>query len=94
MYQVASKSKDAFLKFRKILDTCKKKVAKEMTFFFLEKPAELDCNRQFHQSYSFVLDIISTKLFKSANAISPKKKIPANMCTWNFVNKGIKNFCL
>ena len=28
-----------------------------------------------------------TKLFKSTNVISPKQKIPRNMCTLNFLNK-------
>ena len=45
----------------------------------------------FHAKYSFVAEAtFNAKLFKSANAISPKKKIPTNVCTLNFVNKGIK----
>ena len=70
-----------------MLETCKKKVLKGVALFFLEKPVELDYNKQFHQWYSFALDIIDTKLFKPTNVISPKKKIPKNVCI--FVNKGI-----
>ena len=58
----------------------------------LETPLELDYNGQFHQWYSFVLDIIAKKLFKSASVISPKKKILTNVCTLNFVNKDIEDF--
>ena len=32
------------------------------------------------------------QIYKSTNIISPKKKIPKNVCTLNFVNKGIEDF--
>ena len=83
--QVASKRKDAFLKIWKILKACKNKVLKQIALFFLEKQGELEYNGQMHQRNSFVLDIINTKLLKSIIVISPKKKIPTNVYTLNFV---------
>ena len=56
--QIASKSKDVFLKFPKILETCKKKVLKEIALFFLEKFVELNCNGQLNQVCSFLIDVI------------------------------------
>ena len=88
---MASKSKDAFLKIREILGISKKQVLKEIGLFFFEKTVELDYNRQIHQWYSFVLDIIDTNLIKSANVIFPKKKITTNVCSLNFVNKGTED---
>ena len=38
-----------------------------------------------------VLVIIDTKLFKSKNVISPKKKIPTNVCILNFVNRDMED---
>ena len=46
---MASKSKDAFLKFLEILETWKKQVLKEVGLFFFERTAELDYNQQIHQ---------------------------------------------
>lgn len=66
----------------------KKRTLKEIVFFFLEKPVEMDYYRYFHQWYSFALNIIGTKLFKSTNAILPKKKISTNLWSLSFVNKG------
>ena len=47
--QMASKGKDAFLKFQETLETCKKQVLKEVGLFFFERTAELDYNQQIHQ---------------------------------------------
>ena len=47
--QMASKGKDAFLKFWETLETCKKQVLNEVGLFFFERTAELDYNRQIHQ---------------------------------------------
>ena len=87
---MASENKEAFLKNQKILKHYKKKVLKEIVFFFLVRPVEPDYKGQFHQWYSFVLDIVDTKLFKSTNVISVMKKIPTNVCSFKFVNKGVE----
>lgn len=64
-------------------ETCKKKVLKEVALFFVDKPVEMEQNRQFHQWCSFVLDFIKCLL--------TKQNVPANVCTLNFVNKGMED---
>ena len=68
-----------------MLKTWKNKVLKEIALFFLEKLGELEYSGQIHQWNSLVLDSINTKLLKSTIVISPRKNIPINVCTLNFV---------
>ena len=45
-------------------------------------------------SYSFVLNNIHAKLFKSTNVISRKKKISTKIYTFNFVNNGMEEIAV
>lgn len=76
---------------RKILDTVKKKVLKEIAFSIIDK--SWNENGQYKQWYSYVVDIIDTKLYKGIEK-KDKRKAPKNLCMLTFVNKGLEHLNL
>ena len=77
--QIASKPKDAFLKIRKIFETCKKKVLKEIVFFFLESQVELVCNGEFY--HTALYQIIFMLSFLNQQMSSHERKRSQQTCT-------------
>ena len=79
---------NSFNEIRKILNLAKKKVLKEIAFHILERDTFTFYENRF-QVYHYVLDIIDTKFFKVDDQVKTKKKIPKNVVTIKFVNKGL-----
>ena len=77
---------NSFNEIRKILNNTKKKVLKEIAFYILERTRFTFHEKRF-QWYHFILDIIDTKFLKPT--IEKKRKIPKNVFTIHFVNKGL-----
>ena len=72
---------------RKLLDTAKKKVLKEIASYIIEEGCiNIDDYRQW---YSYILDIIDTKLYREKKK-NPTKKVAKNICKLKFVNKGLE----
>ena len=78
--------RSSFNEIRKLLNLTKKKVLKEIAFHILERDTFPFYDHRF-QVYHYILDIIDTKLYKPSKVET--KKIPKNVITINFVNKGI-----
>ena len=85
-----SQPKTAMNHIRKLLDTAKKKVLKEIASYIIDNGWNLDGeNRQW---YSFILDIIDTKLYVEKK--KDTKKVAKNICKLRFVNKGLEHLNL
>ena len=76
---------------RKILDTVKKRVLKEIAFSIIDN--SWNENGRYKQWYSYVVDIIDTKLYKGLEK-KDKRKAPKNLCMLTFVNKGLEHLNL
>ena len=72
---------------RKIIDKVKKKALKEIVFSIIDN--HWNENEKYKQWYSFVVDIIDTKLYKGIEI--KEKKAPKNLCILTFVNKGLEH---
>ena len=83
--------RNSFNAIRKMLNLAKKKVLKEIAFFILERD-RFSFHENRYQWYHYILDIIDTKFLKPT--IVKKKKIPKNVVTIPFVNKGIDDIHL
>ena len=76
---------------RKMLDTTKKKVLKEIAFCILENGWNYDDKDK--QWFSYILDIIDTKIYKEKKKTTDK--ISAKyICKLKFVNKGLESINL
>ena len=83
--------KSAMNHIRKLLDTAKKNVLKQIASHIIDQHWNIDgdCKRWF----SFILDIIDTKLYRSEKKVM-NKKITKSICKVNFVNKGLEHIRL
>ena len=78
----------SFNRIRKLLNTAKKKVLKEIAFYILNRTV-YNFHAEREQWYLYILDIINTKLLKVVPP-PPTKTAPENVCTIRFVNKGME----
>ena len=76
---------------RKMLDTAKKKVLKEIASYIIENGLNYDDD--YSQWFSFILDIIDTKLYKEEKKNSTKHSAK-NICKLKFINKGLEHLNL
>lgn len=68
---------------------------KRLALLFCDKPADIKYKTKFQQWYSYVLDIIDTKIFKPSHANNDKtKKCPKILSTLVFCNKGMEQISL
>ena len=79
----------SFNQIRIMLDKTKKKVLKEIAYHILERTS-YTFHPEREQWYLYILDIIDTKLYLKEPTVI-KKKAPENICTLQFVNKGMEH---
>ena len=89
-YVSTNHPKTAMNHVRKLLDTAKKKVLKEIASKIIDNALHLDDNRK--QWYSFILDIIDTKLYKEKK--KDTKRVVKNILKLRFINKGLEHLNL
>ena len=77
----------SFYRIRVLLDQAKKKTLKEIAFR-IHNRSEIHLHEKRQQWYLYILDIIDTKLLQVEPEV-PKKKVPENICTIKFINKGM-----
>ena len=78
VFQLKYKLIHSFVEIRKYLDNCKKKTFKRTPLVCRDEPVEIRHSPKLKQQYSYVLDIIDTKIFEpncvDNNTTRKKKK--------------------
>lgn len=64
VFQLKYKLIHSFVEIRKYLDNCKKKTFKRTPLVCRDEPVEIRHSPKLKQQYSYVLDIIDTKIFE------------------------------
>ena len=86
--------KNSMYKIRILLDHIKKGMLKEIANTLLHKTSAMKINIKYSQWYSFISDIIDTKLYKPDKQAKKIKKGPNNICVVLYENKGIEDIHL
>ena len=80
----------SFNTIRIILNKTKKKVLKDIAASILCRDPNIHYHINKEQWYHYILDIIDTKLYKNKTPSKRKKDPPKNICTVDFLNKGLE----